>query len=61
MQLSINENREITSFVLVGGVVGGIEVSDNDNYFMHDFDSCKYLLTRDNEIIENKNYDAEVF
>lgn len=55
MKVTINDKNEITSFVVVGNVDYGIEIDDSNVELLKNFETEKYILTKNNEILLNKN------
>ena len=57
MQISINNNSEVTSYVLVGGIRNGIEIEKESlpSYFIELFKPKKFKY-ENGEVINNPNY-----
>ena len=55
MIVTLNEKREITSYVLVGTIDGGITIDDSNLELLEDFETEKYILTKNNEVVLNKD------
>lgn len=53
MKVTINEKREITSFVYVGNVEGGIEIDDSNLELLTPFETEKFILTKNFEVLPN--------
>lgn len=55
MIVTLNEKREITSYVLVGTIDGGITIDDSSLELLQDFETEKYILTKNNEVVLNQD------
>lgn len=53
MKVTINEIREITSFVYVGNVEGGIEIDDSNLELLTPFETESFILSKNNEVLPN--------